>query len=150
MYIFCCIFHCQFNFFKSGDRGFFKRGSRELYWFLFGNAVYYVLGILLAVLLKDNRAFCKYVCPIAVFLKVGAKYSLLKIEKDPEKYIDCRICEQKCPMQIKLMDYKNRGQRIMSTECIFCNTCTNVCPVNAISPTFGLDRGLTGKEKGVK
>jgi ferredoxin-type protein NapH len=30
---------------------------RELYWFLIGNLVYYGLGFLLAVVLKDNRAF---------------------------------------------------------------------------------------------
>ena len=52
---------------------------RELYWFLIGNLIYYGLGFLLAVVLKDNRAVCKYVCPIPVFQKIGSRFSLMKI-----------------------------------------------------------------------
>ena len=33
------------------------------YAFLIGNAVYYAAGIALAFAFKDNRAFCKYLCP---------------------------------------------------------------------------------------
>jgi formate hydrogenlyase subunit 6/NADH:ubiquinone oxidoreductase subunit I len=36
-------------------------------------------------------------------------------------------------MDIKLLDYKEAGQRILSTECIFCETCADVCPTSAIS-----------------
>ena len=36
--------------------------------FIVGNIAYYGIGIALAFLFKDNRAFCKYVCPITVFL----------------------------------------------------------------------------------
>lgn len=39
------------------------------YLFLLGNAFYYIVGIALAYIFKDNRAFCKYLCPITVFLK---------------------------------------------------------------------------------
>ena len=31
--------------------------------FLAGNALYYIAGIALAFAFKDNRAFCKYLCP---------------------------------------------------------------------------------------
>ena len=41
----------------------------EMWWFLIGNLLYFGSGIVLAVVLKDNRAFCKYVCPIVGFLK---------------------------------------------------------------------------------
>ena len=41
-----------------------------MFWlFLAGNALYYIAGIALAFAFKDNRAFCKYLCPITVFLK---------------------------------------------------------------------------------
>lgn len=36
----------------------------EVYWLVTGNFLYYLVGILLASMLKDNRAFCKYICPI--------------------------------------------------------------------------------------
>ena len=50
----------------------------ELRWLLIGNILYYLIGIILAALLRDNRAFCKYVCPIPVFMKIGSRFSLLK------------------------------------------------------------------------
>ena len=91
------------------------------------------LDIALAVALKDNRAFCKYVCPIPVLQKVGARFALWRMRIAPDKCIDCGLCEKHCPMNIKLMDYKEAGQRILSTECILCHTCVNVCPTLAVS-----------------
>ena len=40
-----------------------------LWLFLAGNALYYIAGFVFAYLFKDNRAFCKYLCPVTVFLK---------------------------------------------------------------------------------
>ena len=41
-----------------------------MWWsFIIGNVIYYAIGILMAFQCKDNRAFCKYICPITVFLK---------------------------------------------------------------------------------
>ena len=62
------------------------------------------------------------------------------MEIDHKKCVDCKKCEQNCPMQIKLLEYKNKEMRIMSTECILCQTCSNICPVNAINATFKVDR----------
>jgi hypothetical protein len=44
------------------------RLTTAFYWLLGGNIFYYASGIALAYLLKDNRAFCKYVCPITAVL----------------------------------------------------------------------------------
>ena len=43
-------------------------------------AIYYLVGITMAVVLKDNRAFCKYVCPVTVPLKISSRFSLPCIE----------------------------------------------------------------------
>ncbi len=99
----------------------------EVYWLAVGNALYHVVGITLAAVLKDNRAFCKYVCPIPVLQKIGARFALWKMEIDPEKCTDCGLCEKNCPMNIKLLEYKQANQRILSTECVLCFTCGNVC-----------------------
>lgn len=115
----------------------------EVYWLVTGNFLYYLVGILLASMLKDNRAFCKYICPIPVLQKIGSRFSLLKIEIDLEKCIDCGMCEKICPMDIKLLDYKNNGQRVLSTECILCLSCVNVCPKSAVGLTNKLDTGKT-------
>lgn len=127
-------------FFSEFGRSFRRKETVELCWLLIGNALYYGIGILLAAALRDNRAFCKYVCPIPVFMKIGSRFSLLKNEIDSSKCIDCGKCEDNCPMQIRLLDFKKQGRRIMSTECILCQTCEGVCPRDAIKMTFKLDK----------
>jgi formate hydrogenlyase subunit 6/NADH:ubiquinone oxidoreductase subunit I len=57
------------------------------------------------------------------------------------KCSECGLCEKNCPMNIKLMDYKKQGKRILSTECILCCTCIDVCPEKAIHMTFKYDHG---------
>jgi len=59
----------------------------EVYWLAVGNLLYYVIGIALAAALKDNRAFCKYVCPIPTMQKVTARFAMLRMEIDAEKCI---------------------------------------------------------------
>ncbi len=123
----------------------YKLVGREiavLYLLIAGNAIYYTTGIILAAVLKDNRAFCKYVCPIPPLQKIGARFSIYKQEIDSEKCTDCQLCEKNCPMGIKLLAYKNEGKRILSTECILCNVCTDVCPTNAIKSTKRFDAGF--------
>jgi len=114
----------------------------ELYWLALGNLLYYFIGVSLAFFLKDNRAFCKYVCPIPTFQKVTSRFSLMKIKIDTNKCVDCGLCEKVCPMNIKLLIYKKRNQRILSTECILCEACAKSCPKNAISVTSGFDMGF--------
>jgi ferredoxin-type protein NapH len=116
-------------------------GTGGLGWFILGLAVYYVAGIALALMLKDNRAFCKYICPLAVLLKVGARYSLIKIGGTPTTCDECQACVEMCPMNIRVRDYILSGQRVLSTECTLCQTCINFCPDNTLKLTFGLDVG---------
>lgn len=116
---------------------FADQALAELYWLAAGNALYYASGIVLAAVLKDNRAFCKYLCPIPVIQKIGARFALWRMKIDPELCNDCRLCEKNCPMDIRLLEYKNLGQRVLSTECILCNTCANVCPQSAVKMTMG-------------
>ncbi len=115
----------------------------ELEWLLIGNVAYYLIALLLAVSLHDNRAFCKYVCPVPVSMKVLSRYSLLKQEIDMEKCIDCGLCEKHCIMDIKLLDYAREGQRVLSSECVLCNSCNYVCPTGAVSTTKSFDGGWT-------
>jgi len=113
----------------------------ELWWFLIGNLFYFGSGIVLAAVLKDNRAFCKYVCPIAVFLKLGARFSLVKIKETAEGCNDCGLCEKNCPMDIRIREYTRNGLRVGSTECIICQTCISSCPKKVLGLSIGVDMG---------
>ena len=60
--------------------------ERIMFWaFLVGNIIYYAVGIILAFAFKDNRAFCKYICPITVFLKPMSYFALFRVKCDKEK-----------------------------------------------------------------
>ena len=98
--------------------------------FLVGNILYYGVGIILAFAFKDNRAFCKYVCPVTVFLKPMSYFSLLRIQCNPEKCISCGKCGRVCPMNVNVTD--NSRKRLNGTECILCMECVRNCPKGAL------------------
>ena len=98
--------------------------------FLIGNIVYYAVGIFLAYRLKDNRAFCKYVCPVTVFLKPMSYFSLLRVSCDHTKCVSCGKCKTICPMDVDMMD--NSRSRVNGTECILCLACIEHCPSQAL------------------
>ena len=102
-----------------------------MFWaFIIGNAVYYGSGIILAIILKDNRAFCKYLCPITVFLKPMSYFSLMRVKCDSEKCVSCGKCKKVCPMNVDMTD--NSRKRENGTECILCMKCADSCPAKAL------------------
>lgn len=108
-----------------------KNMEQIMFWlFLIGNILYYIVGIYLAFALKDNRAFCKYICPITVFLKPASYFSLLRIKCDKSKCVSCGKCKKVCPMNVDVTD--NSRKRKNGTECILCLECKNICPKNAL------------------
>ena len=108
-----------------------QKGEIMWYAFLAGNAVYYAVGIALAFVLRDNRAFCKYVCPVTVFLKPMSRFSLMRISVDAAKCVDCGKCARSCPMDVGLPAPERR--RVNATECILCLKCVEACPQKAIT-----------------
>jgi polyferredoxin len=119
-------------------------GTLAVTWFIIGNLLYYALGIILAYTLKDNRAFCKYVCPVSVPLKITSRFSIIKIGQGSGQCNGCNACEKTCPMDIRISDYILNDQRVLSTECTLCQTCITVCSQDALKLSFGFDVG--GKE----
>ena len=107
-------------------------GKAEImfYSFLAGNALYYAAGITLAFVCKDNRAFCKYLCPITIFLKPASKFALLRVRVDPDKCVGCGRCKAVCPMDVDMTD--NARSRQNGTECILCMNCIKACPAKAL------------------
>lgn len=105
--------------------------EKIMFWsFLIGNIVYYAVGIILAYALKDNRAFCKYICPITIFLKPMSYFSASRITCDKSKCVSCNKCKKVCPMNVDMTD--NARSRENGTECILCMECVDECPKNAL------------------
>lgn len=105
--------------------------ERILFWaFVIGNILYYAVGILLAFAFRDNRAFCKYICPITVFLKPMSYFALFRVTCDTSKCVACGKCKTVCPMEVNMTD--NSRKRKNGTECILCFACAKACPKNAL------------------
>ena len=105
--------------------------ERIMFWaFLIGNLAYYLVGIALAFLFKDNRAFCKYICPVTVFLKPASYFSLVRIRCDENKCISCGKCKRVCPMDVEMTD--NSRKRKNGADCILGMECVKVCPKGAL------------------
>lgn len=100
------------------------------YSFIIGNIIYYLIGITLALILKDNRAFCKYICPITLFLKPASYFAIMRVKCDDTKCIKCKKCLRNCPMNVDILD--NKRSRKNGTECILCMKCIDECPKKAL------------------
>lgn len=108
-----------------------ERMEQIMFWsFLTGNLLYYAAGIVLAFAFRDNRAFCKYICPVTVFLKPMSYYSLFRIKVNKEACVNCGKCKKVCPMNVDVTD--NSRSRKNGTECILCMECADNCPKKAI------------------
>ncbi len=105
--------------------------NKIMFWsFIIGNLIYYTVGLLLAFMFKDNRAFCKYICPITVFLKPMSYYSYIRVKVDENKCIGCKKCTKACPMNVDVTS--NSRKRLNATECILCAKCIDECPTGAL------------------
>jgi polyferredoxin len=121
------------------DRG--AVGAHAATWFVVGNALYWLVGIVLAVRLRDNRAFCKVACPVSVILRVTARPALVKVAGDASACAECRskACLTQCPMDVDVPSYVSSGRRVLASECIMCQHCVAVCPPNTLALTVGFD-----------
>lgn len=93
--------------------------------------------LLLAVLLyslRVQRPFCRYLCPLGLFLGFFNRVSILQITRDKKRCLSCGVCGKKCPMGLLLP----RG--INSLDCIKCGSCIAECPpkIQALSWKFSL------------
>lgn len=105
--------------------------ERIMLWaFVIGNIMYYLIGISLAFIFHDNRAFCKYICPVTVFLKPASYFSLLRVKNDKTQCIGCEKCKKVCPMDVDVVD--NSRKRENGTECILCLKCIDACPKQSL------------------
>lgn len=121
------------------DRG--AVGGDAVVWFVAGNVAYWSVAVVLAVRHRDNRAFCKLACPVAVILRTTSRPAVVKLAGDPAACAACasRACATVCPMGVDVAATVLAGARVGGGECVACLQCLAVCPPNALAPTLALD-----------
>ena len=87
-------------------------------------------AVLAAVIIASvfiSRFFCRYLCPLGAFYALFNRFSLYRMSVDKGKCVDCKKCEESCPMAVEVTG------EINSPECIRCGKCRAVCPTGAIN-----------------
>jgi ferredoxin-type protein NapH len=74
-----------------------------------------------------RRLWCR-ICPIAVFLGLLNRFSLLFLKKEGKRCTKCGICLRSCPVQVKEVYEEKEKERIDPSTCILCYRCVEMCP----------------------
>ncbi len=72
------------------------------------------------------RFWCRVICPLGALLSVFSINPLFKIIRNREKCIRCGLCRQNCQGACE------PDGDIISSECLMCMNCLDVCPVGAL------------------
>ncbi|MCK4258435.1 MAG: 4Fe-4S binding protein [Halanaerobiales bacterium] len=86
-----------------------------------------ILGITILAGLIEERAWCKYACPLGAINGLFNKISIFKIHRNEKQCLDCGICNRECPMDI---DVDNKS-KITSSICVRCGKCVSICPAKS-------------------
>jgi NosR/NirI family nitrous oxide reductase transcriptional regulator len=76
-------------------------------------------GVLLAIGLFSERAYCRFLCPLGGILATLDRFHLLnRLKRRPECGSPCRLCERACPVRAIVPSGK-----IVTSECFQCLDC---------------------------
>jgi polyferredoxin len=104
----------------------------------------WLIGLILIFFVVMNvvipRFFCRTVCPLGAFLGYLSRFAMWRIERDPNKCIDCDACLKNC------QGASDPHTQLRKSECFVCFECIDDCPVDAISFSFmpNKDHEVTG------
>lgn len=88
------------------------------------------VGLALLVLglvgsLFEERAFCRYACPMGAFLGAVSQVGLSRVVRNTDTCIDCKACTRACPVALPV----HASKQVTSAECLSCGLCVTACPV---------------------
>jgi len=84
-----------------------------------------ILVVSLIASLFIPRFFCRYLCPMGIFLGLVNRLSPFRLERNQDTCIDCMLCDKKCPVGIPVQSMIE----VDRVECLSCGECVPICPV---------------------
>ena len=87
--------------------------------------------------LTGRRGFCQVLCPIAGIMVAGrvirniAGWPALQLDGDASLCIDCKKCQNVCPMGLDVNGMVRQG-KMENPDCILCASCADSCPKEVI------------------
>ena len=114
--------------------------------FGYSNSAYqtaWFIGLIFLVILFLNRIrprfWCRTLCPLGALLGVFSRFSIVRLEKYPEKCTECNLCVKHCQGAAS----PRPDQQWEAAECHVCFNCFNVCPEEALAFKFKWTPRLT-------
>lgn len=92
--------------------------------------------LILGLNLKENRFWCRYLCPLGALLGLLSRFSLLK-RSVSEGCTSCGACDSVC--QGNAAPHEKEAWK--DSECFYCWSCDDICPQNAVR------FGFSGRKK---
>jgi len=90
----------------------------------------WVVGFLFLFFVSMNwvipRFFCRAVCPVGALLGALSRYAFWRIERDPDKCVNCDLCLQSCE------GASDPHRQLRMSECFVCFNCFEDCPHEAL------------------
>ena len=83
-----------------------------------------VFLIVTLLLIANERAFCRVLCPLGALMGISNKFSLAFIRQDNKYCNNCKKCEDVCPMGVSMNSVARENR---SAECILCLRCAQKC-----------------------
>ena len=90
-----CGFFCPFGLFQELIYKLPTHKVKKGKWSRVLSCLKYVILTVFVIVMPivwNNPGFCKYICPITVFLKPASYFSYLRVKCDHDKCIDCKKC----------------------------------------------------------
>lgn len=102
---------------------------------------YGIVILALTAFIFIKRPFCRFGCPLGALFGLFNKVTLFRVQVDRNKCTECFICQNVCPMDIKIFQHPG------SHDCIRCGRCIRACPQDALSFRYGSVPDIIEKKK---
>ena len=98
---------------------------------------------ILGLNLIEKRFWCKYLCPLGAFLGLLSRLSVLK-RSVSEDCTGCGACATVCQGSAS----PDQKEKWKDTECLYCWSCDDICPQNAVSFGFSKKKASAAMDLG--
>lgn len=90
----------------------------------------FIFVFVIIVVIYIPRGWCRWFCPVGIIMGFLGTNSLLGLGRNITKCNHCALCEDVCPMGVRILSHPS--EKVRSPHCTNCLDCVAVCPEDAM------------------